>query len=46
MEERAKAVVTKDVRNGIKKIGINKYARDSGFDRKKFIMKLVRYISL
>lgn len=40
---RAKMVVaSEDVKNDIERIGINKCARESGFDRKNFIRKLVR----
>ena len=42
---RSKMVVaTEEVKADIKKIGINKCARESGFDRKNFIRKLVRGI--
>jgi hypothetical protein len=37
-----KVVAIEEVRNQIKEIGINKCARESGFDRKNFIRKLVR----
>ncbi len=37
-----KVVATKEVKADIGKIGINKCARESGFDRKNFIRKLVR----
>jgi hypothetical protein len=40
--ERPKVVATKEVKADIGKIGINKCARESGFDRKNFIRKLVR----
>jgi hypothetical protein len=33
---------SEEVKKDIKKIGINKCARESGFDRKNFIRKLVR----
>lgn len=40
---RAKRVVaSEEVKSDIKRIGINKCARESGFDRKNFIRKLVR----
>jgi len=35
-------VASEDVKNNIRKIGVNKCARESGFDRKNFIRKLVR----
>jgi len=37
-----KVVATEEVRAAIGKIGINKCARESGFDRKNFVRKLVR----
>ena len=37
-----KVGATEDVKAHIKKIGINKCARESGFDRKNFVRKLVR----
>jgi hypothetical protein len=37
-----KVVASEEVKNDIRKIGINKCARESGFDRKNFIRKLVR----
>ena len=37
-------VATEDVKAQIKNIGINKCARESGFDRNNFIRKLVRDI--
>ncbi len=37
----AKVVATEEVQNDIRNIGINKCARESGFDRKNFIRKLV-----
>jgi hypothetical protein len=37
-----RAVASEEVKNEILKIGINKCARESGFDRKNFIRKLVR----
>jgi hypothetical protein len=41
---RAKRVVvaTEDIKTEIKRIGINKCARESGFDRKNFVRKLLR----
>jgi hypothetical protein len=40
---RAKGVVaSEEVKSDIKKIGINKCARESKFDRKNFVRKLVR----
>jgi|SRR5208282_3296545 len=42
---RARGVVaSEDVKNTIREIGINKCARESGFDRKNFIRKLARGI--
>jgi len=41
---RGRAWSTKDVKTAIGSIGINKCARESGFDRKNFIRKLVRDI--
>jgi hypothetical protein len=42
---RSKMVVaSKEVKKEIEKIGINKCARESGFDRKNFVRKLVRDI--
>jgi len=42
---RAKRVVaSEEVKSDIKRIGINKCARESGFDRKNFVRKLVRDI--
>lgn len=40
----AKVVASEEVKSEIKKIGINRCARESGFDRKNFIRKLVRDI--
>lgn len=37
-----KVLATEDVKAAIQKIGINRCARESGFDRKNFIRKLVR----
>jgi hypothetical protein len=37
-----KVIVSKEVKNKILEIGINKCLRDSGFGRKNFIRKLVR----
>jgi hypothetical protein len=39
-----KVLASEDVKNKIREIGINKCARESGFDRKNFIRKLVRDI--
>ncbi len=39
---KGKVVATEDVKAAISSIGINKCARESGFDRKNFIRKLVR----
>jgi hypothetical protein len=39
-----KVVASEEVKKGIKGIGINKCARESGFDRKNFIRKLIRGI--
>lgn len=39
-----RVVASEEVKNDIAKIGINKCARASGFDRKNFIRKLVRGI--
>ncbi len=39
---RGKVVANEDVKAKISEIGINKCARESGFDRKNFIRKLVR----
>ena len=44
---RAKMVVaSEDVKNDIERIGINKCARESGFDRRNFIRKLVRGLAV
>ena len=37
-------VASEEVKKAIKDIGINKCARESGFDRKNFVRKLVRDI--
>ncbi len=37
-------VASEEVKNDIKHIGIKRCARESGFDRKNFIRKLVRDI--
>jgi hypothetical protein len=37
-----RVVASEEVKNAIERIGINKCARESGFDRKNFIRKLVR----
>jgi hypothetical protein len=39
-----RVIATEDVKTAIRDIGINKCARESGFDRKNFIRKLVRDI--
>lgn len=39
---KGKVTATDDVRAAIQKIGINRCARESGFDRKNFVRKLVR----
>src|SRR5438876_10571145 len=39
-----KVIVTEDIKKKILEIGINKCARESGFDRKNFIRKLIRGI--
>lgn len=39
---KGKVIAKEDVKASIQKIGINKCARESGFDRKNFIRKLVR----
>jgi len=39
-----KVVATEEIKNKITEIGINKCARESGFDRKNFIRKLIRGI--
>ena len=39
-----KVVASEEVRKDIQRIGINKCARESGFDRKNFIRKLIRGI--
>jgi len=41
---KGKVVASEEVKAAIQKIGINKCARESGFDRKNFIRKLVRRI--
>jgi hypothetical protein len=44
---RSKMVVaSEEVKNDIRNIGINKCARESGFDRKNFVRKLVRNIAV
>jgi len=40
----AKVVASEEIKNKITEIGINKCARESGFDRKNFIRKLIRGI--
>jgi hypothetical protein len=39
---KGKVVASEDVKANISSIGINKCARESGFDRKNFIRKLIR----
>ena len=39
---KGKVVASEEVKNAIAEIGINKCARESGFDRKNFVRKLVR----
>jgi len=39
-----KVIASEDIKNQILEIGINKCARESGFDRKNFIRKLIRGI--
>jgi len=39
-----RVVASEEVKSAIAKIGINKCARESGFDRKNFIRKLIRGI--
>jgi hypothetical protein len=39
-----KVLASEEVKQEIREIGINKCARESGFDRKNFIRKLVRGI--
>jgi hypothetical protein len=39
---KGKVLASEDVKAQIRSIGINKCARESGFDRKNFIRKLVR----
>lgn len=39
---RGKVLASEDVKAAIQKIGINRCARESGFDRKNFVRKLVR----
>src|SRR5215470_20230368 len=41
---KGKVIASEEVKSAIQKIGINKCARESGFDRKNFIRKLVREI--
>ena len=40
----ARVVATEEIKNEILEIGINKCARESGFDRKNFVRKLIRGI--
>lgn len=37
-----KVIASEEIRNEIAEIGIDKCARDSGFDRKNFVRKLAR----
>jgi hypothetical protein len=39
-----KVIASEEVKKNIKSVGINKCARESGFDRKNFIRKLIRGI--
>ena len=39
-----KIIASEEIKNAIREIGINKCSRDSGFDRKNFIRKLIRGI--
>jgi hypothetical protein len=39
-----RVVASEEIKNDVKNIGINKCARESGFDRKNFVRKLVRSI--
>jgi hypothetical protein len=41
---KGKVIANEEVKTAIQKIGINKCARESGFDRKNFIRKIVRGI--
>jgi len=41
---RGKVIASEEVKDKIREIGINRCARESGFDRKNFIRKLVRGI--
>ena len=41
---KSKVVASEDVKATIRSIGINKCARESGFDRKNFVRKLIRNI--
>lgn len=43
---KGKVIASDEVKVAIKKIGINKCARESGFDRKNFLRKLVRGIAV
>ena len=43
---KGKVVASEEVRAAIREIGINKCARESGFDRKNFVRKLVRGIAV
>lgn len=39
---KGKVIASEEVKGAIQRIGINKCARESGFDRKNFVRKLVR----
>ena len=41
---KGKVVASEDIKAAIGSIGINKCARESGFDRKNFVRKLIRNI--
>ena len=42
----ARVIASEEIKIKILEIGINKCARESGFDRKNFIRKLIRGISV
>ena len=42
--QKGKVIATEDVKSAICELGVNKCARESEFDRKNFIRKLVRNI--
>lgn len=44
--QKGRVVASADVKSAIQNIGINKCARESGFDRKNFVRKLVRDLPL